>query len=130
MAFTIFAAAQAYVNGQYIGSHEETSWTVMGNGEQLICAEGVFESTGKVTTEATIKRIVAMDGPIATEADLTSLVINQTDIVFTIQTNGKSYSVKGRLNRDQFTSNVKSGTVRSDASFRGGPPTDIAVSFT
>jgi hypothetical protein len=129
VAFSIFAAADAYVNGQYIGSHEETSWTVMSNGEQLICAEGVFESTGKVTTEATIKRIVAKDGPLETEADLTELVINQADITFALQTNGKSYQVKGRLNRDQINSNVKTGTVRSDASFRGGPPTEIPIVF-
>lgn len=121
---SIYCAARVRVDGVYIGQTEETSFTVMSNGEQLISAEQIKESTGKVTVEANIKTIVADDG---SPVNVTRLVIQQKNATIEFETDGCVFTAPGRFNRNQYSSNEKTGVVKGDGNFRGGPVTEVAL---
>lgn len=124
MAAPIIASAAVYVNALFVGQSEETELSFMNNGEQLISAEDVSESIGVVTTEGSIKSIVAKDG---STLDLVQLTIDQTPIVLGYVTNGKAYQVVGKMIKAAITSNTKTGATKGTHNFRGGPPAVVAA---
>lgn len=123
-AAPIIKAAQVYIDAKYVGQMEESELSFMNNGEQLIAAEAVSESIGVVTTEGSIKSIVADNG---SELDLMALTINQTQIVFGFVTNGQAYQVVGKMIKGSITSNVKTGATKGTSNFRGGPPAVVVA---
>lgn len=124
MADSIFVAAQVYVNSKYVGQAEETELTFTSMGEQLISADQITESIGKVTTEGSIKSVVATDG---SEVDLMQLTLDQVPVTLGFNTNGKSYQVLGKMIKGQMSSSNKTGTVKGTSNFRGGTPNVIPV---
>lgn len=124
MADTIFVPADVYVNNVYAGQAEETEITFSSMGEQLIAADFIGESTGKVTTEATIKSIVAADGSVI---DLVALTISQAVVSIGYSTNAKSYLVIGKMIKTGISSNNKTGAVKGTHNFRGGQPQEISI---
>lgn len=124
MAAPIVVSAECYINAEFVGQAEETELSFMSNGEQLIAAEAVSESIGVVTTEGSIKSIIARDG---SAVDLVALTINQTPVVLGYVTNGKAYQITGRMIKAAITSNVKTGATKGTHNFRGGPPAVVQI---
>lgn len=121
---SIFKGADVYIDAEFVGQMEESEISFMNNGEQLISAEQVVESTGVVTTEGSIKSVIAADG---SPVDLMGKTTAQSRIVIGYITNGKAYQIIGKMIKGSITSNVKTGATKGTHNFRGGSPLEISL---
>lgn len=124
MADSIFVAAKAYINAAFVGQAEETELSFTSMGEQLISADQITESIGKVTTDGSIKTIIADDG---SEVDLVQLTLDQAPVTLQFNSNGKAYSVLGKMIKAGMSSSNKTGAVKGTHNFRGGTPKVISI---
>lgn len=114
-------AFQLFVGGKKVGTMESADYSIAGNDEEHITAEGWSASDGTPTSKINANTIVPVDGKtnMLVDALLTKKYIKvQVGVV-----DGKIHSVTMRCMEIKYNTDNKTGSLKGAFSFSGGKPT-------
>ncbi len=109
-----------YAAGKMIGTLETADYTIQGNDEQHITAEGVSYSDGTPTTEINGNTVVPVDG--RTDR-IVSMILNKEYVqVQAGVVDGKIHVITMRCMEAKYNTDMKSGSLKGSFKFSGGAP--------
>ncbi|MEJ7728216.1 MAG: hypothetical protein WKG00_03290 [Polyangiaceae bacterium] len=107
-----------YVGPKKLAEIEETKFSFMSNGEQLVSIDEVVESTGVLTAEGTFDTLLPFGGA---SVDAIDLVLGQKIVELLLGPfNGKAYKVGlAKVTKVDGTSTARSGVSKATYTWRG-----------
>jgi len=121
-----FEAVPIVVGTQTIGTVNKLTLSVKSNGEEILGSTGwLGESTGIVTTDGKIDKVIPTDDPDGQDVDLLPLVISQVYANFGVVIGGAPYTFTGKIYQGDIEGDNKVGKTTGSFSYRGGAPVGV-----
>lgn len=110
-----------FVGGKKVGTMESGDYSIAGNDEEHITAEGWSMSDGQTTSSINVNTIVPVDGK--TKALVDALLGKKYIKVQTGVVDGEIHSITMRATSAKYNTDHKTGSLKGAFEFKGGKPT-------
>lgn len=121
-----FRFTSIYIGSNKVADIEQVKLSFMSNGEQLVSVDAVAESTGVVTSDATLDTVMPIGGM---AVDIVQMVLDQLAVSLGGEFNGNFYTCPGKFIKADVSSVVKSGVTKGNFQFRGAKPQKVSLGF-